>query len=72
MAAQRRDLDTSAMRARRAAGATYRQIAREFGVSPATAFNRSRGAVLEGGHVVAGHGHSEISASIASTDHGKP
>jgi transposase len=75
MAAQRSDLDGAAMRRARAQGATFRQIAAEFGVSTATAFNRTRGTVLEGGHVVAGHGRSEIrnahSVSMASTDHGK-
>lgn len=70
MAAQRRDLDIAAMRRARAKGATYREVAATFGVSTGTAWNRTRGVVLEGGHVVAGHGRSEISASVATHGQG--
>lgn len=71
MAAQRRDLDIAAMRRARAEGATYRDIAATFRVSTGTAWNRTRGVVLEGGHVVAGHGATEPIAASANTTQNK-
>lgn len=72
MAATRK-LDGDAIRRRRAAGETVREVAEAYGCSTATvSYHASRGTVLEGGDVVAGHGRSEISAvASAYTDQHK-
>jgi hypothetical protein len=63
MAAPRRNLDVAAIRrARLEQGGTLRQVAQQFGCAASTVAYHSRGVVLEGGHVIAGHGRSEISA----------
>jgi hypothetical protein len=66
-----RALDVDGMRRARAQGATLRKIATDFNVSPTTVMNHTRGIVLEGGDVVAGHGRSEIVSALDTTDHGK-
>lgn len=76
MVAKRSDIDVTEIRSARAAGLTFADLADKFGCSVGTAHKlagdvTSRGVVLEGGHVVAGHGRSVVEASSRITDQRK-